>query len=275
MAAAFRNTKSNALRPRIANCEPRTANCFSAGSPRKEQGFTLLEMLVAITLVAMMAVGMWAVFRISVMSWARGTDNIDANQRNRTVLDLVHKQMACIYGLIAPVDPQTGGAIYPIFSGSETSVQFISLSSLRFHENPGLTMVSYDMVRDRQGTFSLVEREDRYLGMDPSRQSFLERKDEQVTTLFLNLMTFKFEYFDPGNNERPPQWVANWDAREIGRLPLAISMTMIIRDPKGGTFSRQIVVPIMAMPFDPRLNFVNPFESRPQRLGPYDPRLPR
>jgi prepilin-type N-terminal cleavage/methylation domain-containing protein len=253
-----------------ADCQQLTDNLSS-----QEDGFTLLEIVVAVTLVAMMAVGLWAVLRISVVSWARGTDFIDANQRNRTILDMIQKQMASIYGVIAPVDLQTGGVVYPIFAGAETSVQFISLSSLRFQENPGLTMVSYDVVRDRVGAFALAEREERYLGMDPARQSFLDRKDVQATTLFSNLISFKFEYFDPAYGDRPAQWVTNWDAPVTRRLPAAISMTMISKDSRGGTFSRQIVVPVMAKPYDPRLNFVSPFESRPQRLNPYDPRLPR
>ncbi len=238
-----------------------------------EPGFTLVEIVVAVTLVALMAVGLWAALRISVLSWSRGSDFADANQRNRTILDLVEKQMASIYGLVAPIDPQTGGGVYPIFAGAETSLQFISLNSLRFQENPGLTMVSYDVANDRSGTYALMEREDRYLGVDPSQQNLSDRKEGQATTLFPNLVSFKFEYFDPGNVDQPAQWVTNWNAQETRRLPEAISMTMISRDSRGGTFSRQIVVPIMAKVSDPRLNFVNPFESRPQRLGLYDQRI--
>lgn len=277
MGASFCNHTSKASLSKTANRELRPANCPFAGlqADSGAHGFTLVEMVVAVTLVAMMAVGLWAALRISVMSWARGTDFIDANQRSRTILDMIQKQMASIYGVIAPVDLQTGGAIYPIFAGQETSVQFICLNSLRFQENPGLTMVSYDVVRDRAGAFALAEREERYLGMDPARQSFLDRKDLQETTLFSNLMSFKFEYFDPAYGDRPAQWVTNWDAPQTRRLPAAISLTMISKDSRGGTFSRQIVVPIMAKPYDPRLSFVSPFESRPQRLNPYDPRLPR
>jgi prepilin-type N-terminal cleavage/methylation domain-containing protein len=277
MDLSFCNHKSKASLSKTANRELRAANYPFAGpkADRGEHGFTLLEMLVAVTLVAMMAVGLWAVMRVSVASWARGTQFIDANQRNRSILDMVQKQMASIYAVIAPIDLQTGGVIYPIFAGGETSIQFISLSSLRFQDSPGLTMVSYDVARDRVGAFVLAEREERYLGLDSATQSFLDRKDERVTTLFSNLVSFKFEYFDPGFADRPAQWVTNWNARETKRLPAAISMTMISKDSRGGTFSRQIVVPVMAKPFDPRLNFVNPFDSRPQRLGPNDPRVQR
>lgn len=237
-----------------------------------EHGFTLLEMLIAVTIVAMMAVAIWAVFRISIDSWAKGTQFIDTNQKQRSTLDLVKKQIASIYGVIAPIDLQTGGAVYPVFFGSETSVQFVSLNSLRFLDSPGLTMVSYDLIRAPQGNQSLVEREEQYLGLDPTRESIFDRRDDRPTTLFDNLLEFTFEYFDPGTVQRPSQWVRTWDAREIGQLPAAISMTMIVRDSKGGLLNRQLVIPIPAKPNDPRLMFANPFDSRPRTYGQTNPR---
>ncbi len=219
-------------------------------------------MIISVTLVAMMAVGMWGIFRISLSSWKRGADAIDVNQRNRSILDLVKKQMTSIYGMFTPLDPQSGTVPYPIFAGAENSVQFISLCSLRFNDNPGLTYVSYDVDQDRQGGYMLVEREARYLGTDPGRESVFDRKDDVAVTVFDNLTSFTFEYFDPGTRELPAQWVRGWNSREVGRMPAAISMTMIAKDPKGGTFSRFMVMPIPAKPYDPRQNFINPFDPR-------------
>ena len=245
----------------------------SARRIRNDGGFTLLEMLIAVTIVAVMAVALWAVFRISVDSWAKGTQFIDTNQRQRSTLDLVKKQVASTFGAIAPIDLQAGGAIYPIFFGSETSVQFISLNSLRFQDSPGLTMVSYDLVRDPQGDQMLVEHEQQYLGLDPSRETIFDRRDDRATTLFDNLTEFTFEYFDPGTMDRPAQWVRTWDARDIGQMPVAVSMTMVVRDSKGGLLNRQVVIPIPAKPNDPRLAFNNPFNNaRPGQNAPINPR---
>jgi hypothetical protein len=214
----------------------------------------------------MLAATLWGVFRVSIESWKRGTEFIDANQRHRTLLDLVKKQMASTYGLIAPADPLTGGKPYPLFAGSEASLQFISLTSLRFFENPGLTMVSYDVLPNERGNLALYEREERYLGFDPDPEFFLARTEERAVEIFDNLVSFMFEYFDPGDNQRPPQWLSQWNAKEIGRLPTAISMTMISLDREGNRFSRHLVVPVMAKPYDPRLRFVNPFEERRRRI---------
>jgi len=235
-------------------------------SSRKDIGFTLIETVIAVTLVAMMAVGLWSAFRVSLASWKRGTDSVDANQRHRSVVDLVKKQMASIYAVIAPIDLQTGGTVYPVFAGTDSSVQFISLNSLRFYEHPGLTMVSYDVEQDRSGAYSLVEREAQYLGLEPGRESFFDRDTTQPFVVFENLTSFSFEYFDRGDSDRPARWVTEWDAKEMTELPAAISMTMVSQDAKGETISRHMVVPIMSQPYDPRLNFVNPFETRPRRL---------
>jgi prepilin-type N-terminal cleavage/methylation domain-containing protein len=220
----------------------------------QESGFTLVEILVAVTLVAMMAVGLWAALRISISSWARGTENIDASQRNRSILDLVRKQMGSTYGAVAPVDLLTGATAYPIFSGTETSVQFISLCSLRFHDNPGLTMVSYDVVQDSLGNYELVQKEARYLGLDPEKQDYFIDSNQLTITVFNSLESFKFEYFDPGTQTIGPQWVSTWDPRETQSLPAAISMTFVTKDSKAGTLARQMVVPIIAKPDNNSLN---------------------
>ncbi len=229
---------------------------------RTQEGFTLLEMIIAVTLVAMLAVGMWGIFRLSVNSWKRGADAIDASQRNRSLLDLVQKQMKSIYGIYTPFDPQTGTQPYPVFLGAQNSIQFVSLCSMRFNENPGLTYVSYDVDQDQHGNYELVEHETKYLGTDPGGDSIFDRKSETAVTIFDNLTTFSFEYFDPGTRELPAQWVREWNSRDLLRLPAAVSMTMIAKDPKGGTFSRFMVMPILARPLDSRQNFINPFDPR-------------
>jgi general secretion pathway protein J len=228
-----------------------------------EEGFTLLEMVVSVTLVALMAVALWGAFRISLASWARGTQSIDENQRSRAILDLVRKQIASAYGLTAPADPQAPGVIYPIFEGTERSLRFISLNSLRFQDSPGLTMVAYDVTQDNSGKYSLVEREKRYLGTNEDQGSLVNREDIGITAVFEDLSSFMFEYYDPGDNANLARWVGDWDSKTLRRLPAAISMTMITRNYRGDPLSRHMVVSIQAKPGDPRLNFVNPFNQTP------------
>jgi prepilin-type N-terminal cleavage/methylation domain-containing protein len=231
-----------------------------------EGGFTLLEMLIAVTLVAMMAVGLWAVFRISVQSWSRGTEFIDSNQRHRSILDMIRKQIASTYGLFVAPDPKTGGNPLLIFSGSETQIRFISLNSLQFQKSPGLTLVSYDVEQGLKGDYELVEREERYLGQRPDLTT--QPAQTMPIKIFENLLSCIFEYYDPGTNDIPAQWVREWDGEKEGKLPVAVSMTMVSRDRQGNNLSRHMVVPIQAKVYDIRLNFANPRIVTPGVVSP-------
>ncbi len=237
-------------------------------------GFTLMEMLVAFTLVAMMAVGLWSVFGISVRSWARGTEFIDKTQRHRSILDKVRKQMASAYPLNAPlaisisgqaissnpIRPQQMRASNLLFTGTETGLRFISLNSLRFQESPGLTIVSYEVALDPEGKYSLVEREARYTGQ--ALDGDLTMALSEAIPIFENLSSCVFEYFDPGNNDNTSQWVREWNGQDRRQLPAAISLTMISRDPEGNSLNRNMVVPIQAQVNDLRINTANPLGGR-------------
>jgi general secretion pathway protein J len=247
----------------IGNCELRETNdesgidaqsVISIGHSQK--GFTLLEMLIAVTLVAMMAVGLWAVLRISIRSWSRGTEFIDSNQRHRSVLDMIRKQIASTYGSFVMPDPKTGGNPLLIFRGSETQLRFISLNSLQFQKSPGLTLVSYDVEQGSTGDYRLVAREERYLGQGSDITT--HPTQTRATTIFDNLLSCIFEYRDPGTQDTPAQWVREWDGETERKLPLAVSMTMVGRDRHGNTLSRHMVVPIQAKASDPRLTLINP-----------------
>ncbi len=230
-----------------------------------EGGFTLLEMLIAVTLVALMAVGLWAVFTISIRSWSRGTQFIDANQRHRSILDMVRKQLASAYGLYGEAEQEeteqgTASTAVLIFSGGQDSLRFISLNSLQFQESPGLTLVSYEVARDPQGDYALVEKEARYLGQAPGEEIAVIQN--RAIPIFENLSSCIFEYFDPGSGDNPPRWVREWNAQDMGQLPLAVSMTMISRGHDGKSLSRHMVVPIQAKVSNSRRNVMSPFGGR-------------
>jgi len=225
-----------------------------------ESGFTLMEMLIAVTLVAVLAVGMWSVFSVSVRSWSRGTDFIDKNQRHRSILDKVRKQIASAYPLYGSNDLEQPGASRFIFTGTESGMSFVTLNSLRFQESPGLTMVSIGVAEGVEGAYSLVETEARYTGqiLDPALMTNLSG----AIPLFEDLSSCVFEYFDPGNNDNTAQWVQSWDGEAMRKFPAAVSITMIARDPRGNMLNRHMVVPIRAEAHQFQVNPINPLGGR-------------
>ncbi len=231
------------------------------------EGFTLIEIMVSVTLVMMIALALWAAMRICISAWRRGTEAMDANQRQRATLDLVEKQMSSISGLVPTLDLQTGAGQSPIFWGSSSGVQFVSLSPLHFRDNPGLTTVSYEVVPGNSGEYALVQRETRYLGGDPTLDPDFVMPDGPATTILDHLTGATFEYYDPGDADTPPQWVQDWNAQEKMNLPAAISMTISARDTAGATRTRKLVVPLMAEADNQLTGFVDPFDGRGGGMG--------
>jgi prepilin-type N-terminal cleavage/methylation domain-containing protein len=229
-------------------------------SGKSEAGFTMLEMMIAVTLVAIMAVGLWAVFRIGISSWSRGTSFIDTNQRHRSILDMVQKQIASTFGVYKQSDPQLSVPPALYFSGTENSLRFVSLSSLRFYESPGLTFVIYEVAQDAGGDLSLVEKEARYLGQISDQE--VTASQSKPTPIYENLSSCVFQYMDAGDDETSPGWVGEWDGEDRGRLPKAVSISMVSRAPGSKALSRHMVVPIQAIASDFRMNFISPFGRR-------------
>jgi prepilin-type N-terminal cleavage/methylation domain-containing protein len=209
-----------------------------------EQGFTLLEVVIAVTLIVMIAAGLWGVLGTSLRGWAKGTEYIDTNQRNRSTMTMIRKQIASAYNMMVQPDPAVGGVAYPLFTGAENSFQFVSVNSLLFQDSPGLTLVAYEISEGSKGDYSLIEKESRYLGQLPDQES--TSAQEKITSVLDNLSSCVFQYYDPGNTENPAQWVKEWSGMDRGRLPAAISMEMNWRDSRGNTVNRQIVIPIQA-----------------------------
>jgi general secretion pathway protein J len=216
-------------------------------------GFTLLEVIIAVTLVAIMAVALWAVTSLSIRSWNRGTEFIDVNQRHRSITTMLRKQMSSVFPIFTPPANTGAGQFttsvgFLLFNGTESDMQFVSLNSMHFGENPGLTLISYAIERQPQGSLSLVEKEEPYICQDPEDSA--STIESASLAVFENLESCTFEYYDPGDGvlSAAPGWVTEWDGKTLGRMPKAIAVTIAFKEPKQKNQSRRMIIPLMTAP---------------------------
>jgi hypothetical protein len=217
-----------------------------------ETGVTLLELLVAITLIAVMAVGVWAALELCINTWSRGIVTIDVNLRERNTQDMVRRQIASAYPVIPiPVRPSVAGmqntvipistAAVPVFSGGETSLRFVSPNSLQSLDSMGLVLVSYEAEVDSDGNIAIVAREAPYTGQNVNDGEFVS-----AMPVFWNLRESRFEYYDAGDANNPAEWFTEWDTANRRRLPAAVRISMVYQDSDSDSPGLQMIIPLQA-----------------------------
>lgn len=194
------------------------------------RGFTLLEVLVTVTLFAMVAGLLFSGYQVVARTWRTGNRRMMEAERWRSALDLFRRQVSCVYPVVPlkeiedtgqppsgqPFNPMSGGQPpsipvgevgnpaldqpLPYFEGDTQRVAFVSLYSLRLNALPGLCFVSYALESSREGHgMALVEYEKRYMGSNPTRRPGNKEfvMPEQVFRYVLveNLESASFEYF--------------------------------------------------------------------------------
>ena len=247
--STIQNPKSK-INPQSAIRNPKSKIRPTGGS-LSELGFTLLELIVAVTLVVVMAVGVWSALNLCIRAWTRGIEAIDANQRERSTHDLVRKQIASAYPLIPSTVFSLSGeqnllntllaGSTPVFSGGEKSLRFVSPNSLLSVDSTGLVLVTYEVEVDSNDNIYLVQREAPYVGQNVEDGWFTSS-----AYVFFNLKELTFEYYSSGDTDNPAEWFTEWDIAGRRRLPEAVRISMLYKDTERGSPGLQMVIPLRA-----------------------------
>jgi general secretion pathway protein J len=206
----------------------------SRRSQRPRRGFTLIEVLVAIGIIALIALLIYSAF--SGMSRSR-TNMIavtDRYQAGRAAMQRMAREFSSAYMsghknfFRLQNQPQTG---FVGKQGKPDRVDFTSFSHLRLQENrheSDQAEIAYYCARSRDtGTLDLVRRASRTVDSDMTKGGVIEIMVEDV-------VDFDLRYLDPVTNE----WQTNWDstqsAAQFGRLPVQVWVTLVLGNGPGG-----------------------------------------
>lgn len=119
--------------------------------PRKtsSRGFTLIEMLIAVTLVSAIVTGLLMTMRTALTAYQKVNLRLEDNRRVMGLDHALHEQL----GGMMPVTSQcpAGGAKVSVFSGSSAWMRFISSSSLSEGARGYPRIVEYAVAPDPDG----------------------------------------------------------------------------------------------------------------------------
>ncbi len=206
---------------------------------RDNDGFTLLETVISLSIVAAIAATLVLCFRLAGDSIERGEGAAREAARLRAGIAILERTIrsADRSGI-----PAVGGPA-PFFLGERERLRFVSSVPLSGGARGGYRLLCYSGGEDDRpegGGMTVSESSPFRAGGAASwegkegRRVFLPGAREVVFT------------FSPGpSREGKWEWVESWDAREAGNLPAAVRVEFVTRS-GGSRLRTSFVVPVLA-----------------------------
>lgn len=240
------------MRKKITNnSEVNSDHCFlipESCTLFPERGFTLLELLLSITILSLVLASIYGTLNMGSRAWEKGERDIDKIQRMRVIMDILSREIKSTFPyVVTPSELDTHKKFYA-FEGKRDSISFVSAVPLKGGRK-GLSWLSF-WVEDNKGLV-VVERDALRTDIFKERNSI--DKDE-MEVLNAHISRIRFEYYElkrgREEDEGEGEWKELWDAEKEGRLPHAVKIELtFIEEGRGEEdeeeIYRELVVPLM------------------------------
>ncbi|MCI4355196.1 MAG: prepilin-type N-terminal cleavage/methylation domain-containing protein [Thermoplasmata archaeon] len=177
-----------------------------------DSGFTLLEVVLAMTLLALVVAICYGAFHLGIRAVEKGEVAVVTTQRLRVASDVIIRQIksAVPYAVRNEDDD-----VYPYFEGSGTSMRFVTTAGMQ--SGGSLAVVEYRLEEDPT---RLVMREGVAFSPDGLGHGKLGMSEERSVVLLDGFRTVSFEYML--NDGADTEWRRSWDGHVEEMLPAAV-----------------------------------------------------
>jgi general secretion pathway protein J len=181
----------------------------------RQRGFTLVEVVIALTIVATLLVVMFGGLRAGLTAWQRGDARAEVLDRTRSITQIVTRTLGAAHPYMTSA--QGGEAPRLLFEGTPERVAFVTAAP-PFPTAAPIAFTAVALSQDAGPVPGLAVRQKPLPNGDPFDRGL------QPALVDGTVSEIHFRYL----RESDQAWIENWDAAEEKALPLAVEITLTI-----------------------------------------------
>ena len=215
-----------------------------------KRGFTLLEIMLAVSVLALVGTMVYGGFSQTALNKARVEEDVDHSRIIHMALERMVRELSMAF-VSTHVNPSldlrvVDTAFIGKDNGKDDRIDFTSFSHRRLYRDAresDQNEISYFVTEhpEEPGVQVLARREQNRIDDDP-------RRGGKSQILIENIEEFNLEYFDPLLTD----WVETWDTEDVlaqpNRLPTQVRIRLTVEDPRRRgqtqTFGTRVTIPL-------------------------------
>lgn len=206
-------------------------------------GFTLIEMLLAVSILAMVVATIFTSLRIGINAWEKGEKNIVFLQTKRAVSDLLFREINSAYPYIITPGTLDTHVKYNAFFGKSDSLKLVSLVNATGTVK-GLSLIEF--WTDEENGLMIGEREALFSSLSDLNDIDL-RDEESAVSICREIKKLRLRYFDRQDNNETGEWLESWDPEDKKtRLPLFVELILVYSDKDDEETEETLIIPVVA-----------------------------
>lgn len=203
---------------------------------RHSYGFTLLEVLVAITLLSVVAALLAGGLRFGTRVWHQGEDQLQALAGMQSVHGLMRRQLAQAVPLMAPdrLDDQI------VFEGMPTYLRFVGAAPAQPMVG-GYYEITFGLSNDKVTQHLMMA----WRLLADSKDGTRDTVERDQVLLLPDVAEVSFAYFG-GNDDEAPHWQESWVDKPM--LPHLVRVIVSFKEGDPRLWPDLVVQPMVHLP---------------------------
>lgn len=216
------------------------------------QGFTLLEVLISVAILAMISVLSWQSMLSMMGSQDIADDRDEMVHALRVTFDKLFTDLSQAF-LVGQAHKGVKQASQPAFIGKKEGLEFASFAGRRYFAagvGGDQCEIGYTLETSEEapGTFTILRRQAELIDDKPEEGG-------KAYPLLSGVKQVQFEFYDPKTKE----WAPEWDSTQISkhdRLPRAVRVSLTMEDREKGqavgesTWLLEVAIPLYHVPLE-------------------------